>query len=142
MRVVIFILLLFVSILTNAQSRLNLGVNIRIACGFVGETSAEVSSIQRLVASNNYVLLKKKLTEGNRMEAILSAIVLMELQSKRRLELAAEEQQRINEIMAWQDEYYVCYTCTQHFKGNVTELLKNKNSFVYMLLRQTVVKEE
>lgn len=142
MRKIVFTIFLFASFLTNAQSSLNLSVSIRIACGFVGETSTEVTSIQRLVTSKSYFLLKKKLNEGNKAEAILSAIALKELQSKQRVELATEEQQRINEIANWQDEYSICYTCTQHFKGVVSELMKSKNNLAYLLLRQTIIKEE
>jgi hypothetical protein len=141
MRQVILVLLLFASLLAKAQVSLNLSVNIRIACGFVGETSTEVSAIQRLVTSKSYLLLKKKLSDGNKMEAIISAIALKELASKQRLQIGAEEQQRINEIATWQDEYSVCYTCTQHFKGTVSELMKNKSSFVYLLISGTVVRE-
>lgn len=141
MRQFIFILLLFVSIATNAQRSLTLGVSIRIACGFVGETSPEVSAIQRLVQAKSYSLLKDKLAKGNKAEAILTAIALKELQLKQGLELSEAEQQRIREIASWQEEYNVCYTCTQHFKGTVSELLKNKNSFAYLLIKQTLVKE-
>ena len=141
MRFFIFILLLFAPFLSNAQRSLGLSVNIRIACGFVGETSTEVSSIKRMVASKSYDLLKKNLSQGNKIEALLSAIALKELQLKKLLELGAVDQQRITEIANWQDDYTICYTCTQHFKGTVGELLKNKHSFVYSLLSQTVVKE-
>jgi hypothetical protein len=144
MRPVILVLLFFTSLLSNAQSSLNLsfGVSIRIACGFVGETSTEVSSIQQLVSSKNYNLIRKKLNEGNKTEALLSTIALIELQSKQRLELTPDEQSRINEIVSWKDEYTVCYTCTQHFKGTVSQLLQNKSSLVYLLLKQTIIKEE
>ena len=141
MRKVIIAILLFSSFFVNAQSSVNPTVNFRVGCGIAGETSPEVISIRGLVNSKSYVLLKKMLHEGNRMEAILSAIALKELQSKALLELITEEQQRIIEISNWQDEYTICYSCTQHFKGVISELMKNKNNLAYLFLRQIIIVE-
>jgi hypothetical protein len=139
---VIFLFLVLVAFKGNAQSTLSMGINIRIACGFAGVTSEEVRSFQRLVKSKSYDLLKQKLSQGNKTEVILSAISLKELQAKGLLQITAEEQERINEISSWQNEYNVCFNCTQHFKGTVSELLNNKYNPAYLLIMQTINKAD
>lgn len=138
----IFLLLVLIAFRGNSQSSLSMGINIRISCGFAGVTSEEVRTLQRLVISKNHALLKQKLSQGNKTEAILSAISLKELQAKNLLQLTAEEQQRISEISSWQDEYNVCFTCTQHFKGTVSELLNNKYNPAYLLIIRTIIKAD
>lgn len=126
---------------SNAQENQNSQIEIEIACGFTGVTSINIHNIHRLVNTKTYVLLKRKLFSQNKADALISVIALRELQSRRVVDLSSEELNQINKITGWGDNYSVCYTCTEHFKGTVTELLINENNRAYQLIKSAIFKK-
>jgi hypothetical protein len=139
MRRLITPFLLLVFIFGQAQDNDSKDINICIECGFTG-TSTDVIMVQQLATSKTYILLKRKLFSHNKRVAVLSAITLQELETKRLLFLTNEERQRMEEIRGWSDKYSVLQGCTMSLEGTVNELLTNKLNPAYLLISRTVLK--
>ena len=136
MRINILLIFFLISLSAKSQESDNKQIDFRISCGFAGMTSPEVQSIQY------FMFLKRKLFGNNNSEAILSAISLSELQSKKHLVLGADEQNKINEIKEWNIKYSLCYTCTGHYSGVVRELLQNTWNESYSIILRALFDSE
>ncbi len=136
MRQFIVILFFFTFLTGNAQEN---EIRFLIACGIAGSTSPEVTNIQNLAESEDYSALKKNLFAADKAMAILSAIALDQLEADGFISLSEKEKQKIAEISNWKDRYSVCYTCTQHYTGTITDLFKASNGPAYLLIRRTLV---
>lgn len=123
---------------TDAQNQDSTSIDLKIFCGYGGQTSAEVYTIQQLAISRDYAGLKEKLFSNNKAEVILSTVLIQELAAKRLIDVSAEEINRINSIRSWRYNYSVCYTCTGQFKGKIRKLLKDRLDPVYVLISTTV----
>ena len=142
MRINILLIFFLISLSAKSQESDNKQIDFRISCGFAGMTSPEVQSIQYFTSKKNYMFLKRKLFGNNNSEAILSAISLSELQSKKHLVLGADEQNKINEIKEWNIKYSLCYTCTGHYSGVVRELLQNTWNESYSIILRALFDSE
>lgn len=123
---------------TDAQNQDSTVINLKIFCGYGGQTSAEVYTIQQLAISRDYAGLKEKLFSNNKAEVILSTVLIQELAAKHLIAVSVEEINRINSIRSWKYNYSVCYTCTGQFKGKIRNLLKDRLDPVYVLISTTV----
>jgi len=142
MRINILFLSFLISLSAKSQESDTKQIDFRISCGYAGMTSPEVKSIQHLTTKPNYIILKKKLFGNNNSEAILSAISLSELQSKKYLVLGTDDQNRIDEIKKWNIKYSLCYTCTGHYSGTVRELLQNTRNESYSIILRALFDSE
>lgn len=142
MRNNVLAILLLASFSAKSQENNDVQIDFRIVCGVAGMTSPEVQSIQYFTNSKNYFFLKKKLFGTNKAEAILSAISLSELYSKKHLILGDDDQNRINEIKKWNLKYSICYTCTGHYSGSINELLSDNWNESYILIRRALFESQ
>lgn len=123
---------------TDAQNQDSTVINLKIFCGYGGQTSAEVYTVQQLAISRDYAGLKEKLFSNNKAEVILSTVLIQELEAKHLIDISAEEKKRMAIIRSWKNNYSICYTCTGQFKGKIKNLLKDRLDPVYVLISTTV----
>lgn len=141
MQRLLILLYVLISFNSNAQDNQDSIIHIRIFCGYGATTSISITNIQTLIKTKSYVLLKQRIFNKDKTEALLSVIALRELHLKRFVDLSSEELNQINKIVMWNDNYSICYTCTGFFDGTVNKLFTKKNIHAYLLIKSAIFNE-
>lgn len=117
-----FLLAIFFN--SHSQNR----VEINIACGIAGYTSPEVHYLIKINNLKDYTTLRKKLINGTDIEKIIIIVMLEDHQLNKRITLTNNESEIIKSIKKSRKEYSLCYTCTEHFEGTISDFFTRGNS--------------
>ena len=135
MKIVAFILCVFVAVQGQSQEKIVDELNLQIFCGYGAQTSKDIQAFKTFVALNDTINLRNKLFDGSKLEQILSAITLKHYQVNGSLQLTQLEQKKVVEISKLKDKFSLCYTCTFHQEGTVKELFsRRKYSSSYAII--------
>lgn len=120
-------------------------ISISIACGIIGYTSPEVTTLKKLDSLKNYETLRQKLFNGSDLEKLVVTIMLEEYHSSNDITLSRNEIETMKNIKKSTQKYSLCYTCTVHVNGTFADVFKRSTSknqpiFVpYNLIRHAVL---
>ena len=128
MKQLLGLIFFFISCTSFSQTNKTEETTIAIACGIVGTSSPEIVTFQKLHRSNDYVTIRKKLINGTELEKLISAVMLQEYHSVKKIILSQSEKNKISELKNSKRRYSLCYTCTANLTGTYAQLFKQEKS--------------
>lgn len=108
---------------------------IRIGCGAAGVTDNEFYAFKPLVKHRDLASIRKKLLAGNRLEQVLSLVVLRDASIKPSIKFSQQEQVVVDALQTSTHHFYLCFTCTVSEEGNLKQLFAGEKSRTYELIR-------
>jgi hypothetical protein len=126
MKLVAFILSIFVSFLCHSQDKTSDELYFDISCGFAAQTSKEIQAFKSIVDLGDTAAIADKLYLGSKLEQILAAIVVRYYQKNASFRLTKDQEKRMREISNLKYKFSLCFTCTFRQKGIVKELFDKK----------------
>src|SRR5687768_11970573 len=97
-------------------------IQFNVTSGAAGYTSGEIEAFQKLLSSNDYSAIRKKLLEGTEKEQVLSAILIIEEYSLYPDELSQVEVDKLYRITKSQRKFSLYFTCLHHEEGTLEQL--------------------
>lgn len=95
---------------------------IRIGCGFAGQTSFDITFMKTLVEKKDYEGIIKSLNAPAPLQQLAAVIALEELAKRGVLKLNPVQELNIARIKQSTQPYSLCSGCTMHSKGIVSDI--------------------
>jgi hypothetical protein len=97
-----------------------------LGCGYAGTISNEFYELRKLIKERNYKKIKTYL-DSTDLKQLLSAIVIDDLYSRKKVALTKTEKEKLETLKSSQKTYKACEGCSgDGFSGRISEIFANK----------------